>query len=99
MPQIISFGGFRAGDKQLVTCRHCGTVHMGVSREEANGNVLKFNLNYRGTGAEPNGKGPATIDSYLKCCKCGISYVSFRVAKEGDAPDNTVIQSILHFSQ
>jgi hypothetical protein len=43
------------------------------------------------------GNKPSSIEDYLKCFRCGNSYMDFE-AGFGDAPSGSTIQSILDFA-
>lgn len=83
----------------LVTCKNCGWVHMGVSREYAEEQVKKFNEFYVTLPPESqelyyNNK-PASIDEYLACMRCGAEWSKFRRFEDGDCPDGCTIGPIV----
>ena len=84
---------------QLRTCNACGWVAFGVTRESAVTSVMRFNdyfnrLSLEQQQAYYNGKG-ASLDSYMRCFRCGGNYTNFRDSKEGDCPYGVTLQPIL----
>lgn len=82
------------------TCKACGWVHMGVSREFAQSEVDSFNTYFYSLSQEKQqenyGGKPATIQSYEFCRNCGSYYTNFRNFEPGDCPTGVTLNPIIY---
>jgi len=82
-----------------LTCNKCGTVHFGISGEEAEDCIDSFNAMYETLTPSEQvryyGGHATTIESYVKCITCGNDYKDFRIAESDDCPDGVTINPIL----
>lgn len=80
-----------------VTCNKCGRVHFGVTREDAQAEVDRFNR-YFDTLTPENQEmfgRRSSIDSYERCIACGNPYTNFRPSQPGDCPDGCTINPVI----
>lgn len=84
---------------QYRTCNQCGWVHFGVTRDDAESQVVLFNTYFNKLSAEQQnemyGGKPASIGLYESCQRCGNSCKEFRESKQGDCPDGSTIGPII----
>jgi hypothetical protein len=82
----------------LRTCLKCGTVHMGVTRAEAEFAVKKFNEHYATLTAAIQwayyGGTPASL-AFYETCWCGATGKDTRPTKDGDVPEGCTIGPII----
>lgn len=79
-------------------CATCGWVHVGISELEALEQVELANAHLKSLDLERQNKcGSITvsIDSYMKCSRCGSPSKNFIPAKEGDAPLLATLPAII----
>lgn len=81
------------------TCKKCGCVHFGVTRQFAENAVREFNDYYETLTPEKQqdyykGK-KAHILSYEVCFNCGEPNTNFRASKPSDCRDGSTIQPII----
>lgn len=84
-----------------VTCKACGWVYFGVTREYAENQVKEFNEWFDKQPVNVQsfyGHCGASMDTYLNCW-CGNEYKNFRDSKGGDCPDGVTISPILYYSE
>lgn len=80
---------------ELVTCKNCGIVYMGCTREYAQAEVESFNemfYNAKAKGEELCWDKPATIAIYENPCGKG----KLKPAAEGDCPIGCTITTIIY---
>lgn len=81
-----------------LTCKKCGWVYFGVSREHAEAEVKRFNEYFYKLSQKNRkrlyGNKPASIQLYEKCW-CGNDYTNFRPSRRGDCPDGCTISPII----
>lgn len=79
------------------TCKQCGWVHMGVTREHAETEVARFNAFYDAAGEETRRhySGRSSIKTYERCGQCGVHFTEFRDSALGDCPDGCTIGQII----
>lgn len=80
-----------------VTCKKCGWVHMGVTREHAEAEVKRFNDYYDTLSPEKQndyyGKRRSHIGLYARCW-CGND--QFRPSKDDDCPVGCTIGPVIY---
>jgi hypothetical protein len=84
---------------QNVTCKSCGWVYMGVSRDYAEREVSRFNEYYRTLSPleqrELYGGRPSSVKNYEHCTRCGSHYTNFRVSRADDCPNGCTTNPII----
>jgi rubredoxin len=80
-------------------CPQCGWVHSGISEADAIAAVADVNKHYEALSAAARAasfiRGPASLDMYQRCFKCGAPAKSFVSAAPGDAPLLTALQTVI----
>lgn len=81
------------------TCKKCGWVAFGVTRDFAEKEVARFNTYFDTLTREEQlgyyaGKG-SSIAIYEKCLSCGGSYTNFRDSVPGDCPIGCTLSPII----
>jgi transcription elongation factor Elf1 len=78
-----------------VTCLKCGWVHRAYTRAQALQEVNMYNdwLEAQPDSVKATQSGPATIESYEGCDRCGGT--AFRAANEGDAPVGCTLAPVI----
>lgn len=80
------------------TCKSCGWVYFGVSREYAENEVKKFNRYFKKLSLKDRkdyyGNKPANILPY-ETCWCGNSYTNFKKSKKNDCPNGVTMSAII----
>lgn len=82
----------------LRTCNHCGWVHMGVTRQFAEAEVIRFNEYFSAQTQEVKdmfGNKHAGISEYERCDRCGGPHTEMREFTAGDCPDGCTIGPII----
>lgn len=72
-------------------CPRCGWVHAGIPLVQAEAAVLGAIEYYLSKGLPPK----ATLESYLKCVRCGAPSDKFIPAQPGDVPFGTTIDTVV----
>jgi len=82
------------------TCNKCGWVAFGVTHEDAENEINRFNEMFEDLTASEKeryyGNRKASIDSYNKCRLCGNSHKDFRDAVDYDSPIGVTLSPILN---
>lgn len=80
-----------------VTCLSCGWVSFTMTRAEAEANVARFNEYYAkmSPAEKENYTGPATLEAYEGCPRCGNTYKNFREALPDDAPAGVTLNPVI----
>ncbi len=78
-------------------CPVCGWVHIGLPREEVEERVHLANEHLKSLNLEKEyGYSiDLTIESYMKCSRCGGPSKDFIPAEEGDAPPLATLQAVI----
>lgn len=83
----------------LLTCKACGWVAFGVTREFAEEAVKRFNDYYGLLSPEKQrdyyGGHNASIRDYERCISCGNEFTNFRNAVDGDCPYGCTLNPII----
>lgn len=83
----------------LLTCKSCGWVHFGVSREYAENEIRHFNEYFESLTEKERqdyyGGRRSSIKEYDRCDLCGGSYKNFRPAEVGDCPNGVTLGPII----
>jgi len=84
-----------------LTCKKCGWVHFGISREYAESEIKSFNQYFDSLSKEKQeqcyGGRKNSIEQYEHCFFCGNTYQDFRPAVKGDCPDGVTMQPIINY--
>lgn len=81
------------------TCKTCGTVAFGITRESALAEVKSFNDYYdslsRKKQEDNYGGIRSSIVHYERCTLCGNRFKDFRETVKGDCPDGCTLGPII----
>lgn len=84
---------------KFLKCTKCGWIHFGLSRFEAQTEVMKFNTYYHKLSKEQQqsyyGGKESSIDSYEKCFRCGSSHENAVIAQDSEVPQGSTIQPLI----
>ena len=72
-------------------CHDCSWVHAVIPLVQAEAAVLAANEYYLSKGLAPT----ETLESYLKCVRCGAPSNKFIPAQPGDVPFGTTINTVV----
>lgn len=85
----------------LMTCKNCGWVHFGVSKQHVNDWNIRW-IELCKTQPEEwlqsfgiKNRIPPSDKIYYQCFFCGGPHTNFRESKPGDCPEGCTIQPIL----
>lgn len=88
---------------KAVICNKCKWIHFSKSRKSCEEEVTSFNQYYDTLTPEKQdlyyGSKKSSLDTYLKCFRCGNDYKDFREALPEEIPYGSTIQPIMDFKE